>query len=88
MAQAVPGYQITGWHGVAVRAAPPAAIDKLNATVNAIFRTRPSARAGGHRHLGRGRHGGRIRCLDQERLQRLGALVRSTGVTLDRRARQ
>jgi len=40
MAEAgVPGYEFTGWHGIAVRAGtPPAIIDKLNATLNAIFK--------------------------------------------------
>lgn len=39
MAEAgVPGYEFTGWHGIAVRAGtPPAVIDKLNQTLNAIF---------------------------------------------------
>lgn len=39
MAEAgVPGYEFTGWHGIAVRAGtPPAVIDKLNQTFNAIF---------------------------------------------------
>ena len=40
MAEAgVPGYEFGAWHGVAVRAGtPPAIIDKLNATLNAIFK--------------------------------------------------
>ncbi len=40
MAEAgVPGYEFTGWHGIAVRAGtPPAVIDKLNGTLNAIFK--------------------------------------------------
>lgn len=39
MAEAgVPGYEFTGWHGIAVRAGtPPAVIDKLNQTFNTIF---------------------------------------------------
>src|SRR5439155_677446 len=39
MAEAgVPGYEFTGWHGIAVRAGtPPAVVDKLNSTLNAIF---------------------------------------------------
>lgn len=39
MAEAgVPGYEMTAWHGVAVRAGTPQAIiDKLNSTLNAIF---------------------------------------------------
>ena len=40
MAEAgVPGYEFTGWHGIAVRAGTPApVIDKLNSTLNAIFK--------------------------------------------------
>jgi tripartite-type tricarboxylate transporter receptor subunit TctC len=40
MAEAgVAGYEITGWHGIAVRAGTPAAvIEKLNSTLNAIFK--------------------------------------------------
>ena len=40
MAEAgVPGYEFGAWHGIAVRAGtPPAVIDKLNGTLNAIFR--------------------------------------------------
>lgn len=40
MAEAgVAGYEFTGWHGIAVRAGtPPAIIDKLNTTLNAIFK--------------------------------------------------
>ena len=40
MAEAgVPGYEFGAWHGVAVRAGtPPAIIDKLNSTLNAIFK--------------------------------------------------
>ena len=86
MAEAgVPGYQITGWHGIAVRAGtPPAAIDKLNATVNAVFkdpafRTRWEA-------IGTPAVGGtaaEFGALIRSDSQRLGALVRSTGVTLD-----
>ena len=39
MAEAgVPGYEFTGWHGIAVRAGTPKPIiDKLNMTLNAIF---------------------------------------------------
>ena len=40
MAEAgVAGYEFTGWHGIAVRAGTPApVIDKLNSTLNAIFK--------------------------------------------------
>ena len=34
----LPGIELTGWHGIAVRAGTPKpAIDKLNATLNQIF---------------------------------------------------
>ena len=34
----VPGYELTGWHGIAVRAGTPApVIQKLNTTLNTIF---------------------------------------------------
>ena len=40
MAEAgVPGYEFTGWHGIAVRAGTPAPIiEKLNSTLNTIFK--------------------------------------------------
>ena len=40
MAEAgVTGYEFGAWHGIAVRAGtPPAIIDKLNSTLNAIFK--------------------------------------------------
>lgn len=40
MAEAgVTGYEFTGWHGIAVRAGTsPAIVDKLNSTLNAIFK--------------------------------------------------
>ena len=40
MAEAgVPGYEITGWHGIAVRSGTPAPIiEKLNSTLNTIFK--------------------------------------------------
>ncbi len=86
MAEAgIAGYQITGWHGIAVRAGTPqAAIDKLNATVNAIFkepafRTRWEAIgtpvvAGTAADFG---------ALIKSDAQRLGKLVRDAGVTVD-----
>ena len=39
MEAGVAGYEFTGWHGIAVRAGTPApVIDKLNSTLNAIFK--------------------------------------------------
>ncbi|KRD47808.1 MFS transporter [Acidovorax sp. Root275] len=86
MAEAgVSGYQITGWHGIAVRAGTPqATVDKLNATVNAIFKD-PAFRvkweaigtpvvAGTAADFG---------ALIKSDAQRLGKLVRDAGVTMD-----
>lgn len=34
----MPGYELTGWHGIAVRAGMPApVVQKLSTTLNAIF---------------------------------------------------
>ena len=86
MAEAgVPGYEITGWHGIAVRAGtPPAAIDKLNATVNAIFQD--AAFRAKWEAIGTPAVGGTpadFGKLIQTDAQRLGKLARDTGVTLD-----
>ena len=79
---ACPATRSRAGHGIAVRAGtPPAAIDKLNATVNAIFkdpafRTRWEA-------TGTPAVGGtaaEFGALIKSDSQRLGALVRSTGV--------
>lgn len=81
----VPGYQITGWHGIAVRAGtPPAVVDKLNATVNAIFKD-PGFRAkweaiGTPVVAGSAADFGALIKTDA---QRLGKLVRDAGVTVD-----
>ncbi|WP_010466729.1 Bug family tripartite tricarboxylate transporter substrate binding protein [Acidovorax radicis] len=86
MAEAgVSGYQITGWHGIAVRAGTPQAIvDKLNATVNAIFKE-PAFRAkweaiGTPVVAGTAADFG---ALIKSDAQRLGKLVRDAGVTMD-----
>ena len=86
MAEAgVKGYEISGWHGIAVRAGTPQPIvDKLNATVNAIFqepafRTRWEA-------IGTPAVGGTPAAfarLIQADSERLGQLVKSAGVTVD-----
>lgn len=81
----VPGYQITGWHGIAVRAGTPQpVIDKLNATVNAIFKE-PAFRAkweaiGTPAVAGSAADFGALIKADA---QRLGKLVRDAGVTVD-----
>lgn len=80
-----PGYQITGWHGIAVRAGTPQPIiDKLNATVNAIFKE-PAFRAkweaiGTPVVAGSAADFGALIKADA---QRLGKLVRDAGVTVD-----
>ncbi|MFI8618768.1 Bug family tripartite tricarboxylate transporter substrate binding protein [Acidovorax sp. NPDC077693] len=86
MAEAgLPGYQITGWHGIAVRAGTPqATVDKLNATVNAIFKE-PAFRAkweaiGTPVVAGTAADFG---ALIKSDALRLGKLVRDAGVTMD-----
>ncbi|MFY3382616.1 Bug family tripartite tricarboxylate transporter substrate binding protein [Paracidovorax sp. MALMAid1276] len=86
MAEAgVAGYQITGWHGIAVRAGTPqATIDKLNATVNAIF-AEPAFRAKWEA-IGTPVVAGSaadFAALIKADSQRLGKLVRDAGVTVD-----
>ena len=86
MAEAgVPGYEITAWHGIAVRAGTPApVVDKLNATINAIFKE-PEFRAkweaiGTPVVAGSAADFGALIKADA---QRLGKLVHDAGVTLD-----
>src|SRR3989344_2636975 len=86
MAEAgIAGYQITGWHGIAVRAGTPqATVDKLNATVNAIFKD-PAFRAKWEA-IGTPAVGGTAAdfgALIKADAQRLGKLVRDAGVTVD-----
>ena len=86
MAEAgVAGYEITGWHGIAVRAGTPTAIvDKLNATVNAIFKD-PAFNARWEA-IGTPAVGGtpaEFATLIRNDSLRLGKLVRDAGVTLD-----
>ncbi len=86
MAEAgLPGYEMTGWHGIAVRAGTPAAvIDKLNTTLNAIF-AQPEFRkkweaigtpvvAGSAAAFGE---------LIRKESARLGKLVKDSGATVD-----
>lgn len=86
MAEAgVPGYEFTGWHGIAVRAGTPApVIDKLNSTLNAIFKEPEFHKkwealgtpvvAGTPAQFGE---------LIKKDTLRLGKLIRDAGVTLD-----
>jgi tripartite-type tricarboxylate transporter receptor subunit TctC len=86
MAEAgVAGYEFTGWHGIAVRAGtPPAIIDKLNGTLNAIFKD-----AEFHKKweaLGTPVVGGtaaQFGELIKRDTVRLGKVVKDAGVTLD-----
>lgn len=80
-----PGYEFTGWHGIAVRAGtPPAIIDKLNSTLNAIFKT-PEFRKKWEA-LGTPVVAGKAEQfsgLIRTETVRLGKLVRESGVTVD-----
>ena len=80
-----PGYEFTGWHGIAVRAGtPPAIIDKLNTTLNAIFKT-PEFRKKWEA-LGTPVVAGtaeQFSGLIRTETVRLGKLVRESGVTVD-----
>ena len=79
------GYQITGWHGIAVRAGTPADIvDKLNATVNAIFKD-PAFHAKWEA-IGTPAVGGtpaEFGALIASDATRLGKVVRDAGVRMD-----
>ena len=86
MAEAgVSGYEFTGWHGIAVRSGtPPAIIDKLNSTLNAVFKT-PEFRKKWEA-LGTPVVGGtadQFGSLIKTETVRLGKVVRDSGVTAD-----
>lgn len=86
MAEAgVPGYEFTGWHGIAVRSGTsPAIIDKLNQTFNAIFIS-PDFRKKWEA-LGTPVVGGtaaQFGELIRSDTVRLGKVVKDAGVTLD-----
>ena len=86
MAEAgITGYEFTGWHGIAVRAGtPPAIIDKLNTTLNAIF-SEPAFRKKWEA-LGTPVVGGtaaQFGELIRKESVRLGQLVKDSGVTVD-----
>lgn len=86
MAEAgVPGYEFTGWHGIAVRAGTPAAvIDKLNLTLNAIFNNPDFHKK--WEALGTPVVGGtaaQFGELIKRDTVRLGKVVKDAGVTLD-----
>lgn len=86
MAEAgVAGYEFTGWHGIAVRAGTPAPIiDKLNTTLNAIFKDAEFQKK--WEALGTPVVGGtaaQFADLIKREAVRLGKVVKDAGVTLD-----
>jgi tripartite-type tricarboxylate transporter receptor subunit TctC len=86
MAEAgVPGYELTGWHGIAVRAGTPAVVvEKLNATFNAIFKDAEFQKK--WEALGTPVVGGtaaQFGDLIKRDTVRLGKVVKDAGVTLD-----
>jgi len=86
MAEAgVSGYQITGWHGIAVPSGTPKEIiDKLNSTVNAVFKD-PAFRAKWEA-TGTPAVGGtpaEFEKLIANNAKRLGKVVRDAGVKMD-----
>jgi len=86
MAEAgMPGYEMTAWHGIAVRAGTPQPIiDKLNATLNVIF-SEPQFRKKWEA-LGTPVVGGspeQFGALIRTETVRLGRLVKDSGATVD-----
>ncbi len=86
MAEAgVPGYEFTGWHGIAVRTGTPAPIiEKLNSTLNAIFKEPEFHKK--WEALGTPVVGGtpaQFADLIKRDTVRLGKVVKDAGVTLD-----
>ncbi len=86
MAEAgVPGYEFTGWHGIAVRAGtPPTVVDKLNSTLNAIFMDPEFHKK--WEALGTPVVGGtaeQFGDLVKKETVRLGKVIKDSGVTLD-----
>jgi tripartite-type tricarboxylate transporter receptor subunit TctC len=81
----VSGYEFTGWHGIAVRAGTPAPIiDKLNSTLNAIFKDPAFAKK--WEALGTPVVGGsaaQFGDLIKKESVRLGKVVKDAGVTVD-----
>ena len=81
----LPGVELTAWHGIAVRAGTPrAAIDKLNATLNAIFKD-PAFRKKWEA-IGTPVVGGtpeQFGALIRTESVRLGRVVRESGATAD-----
>jgi tripartite-type tricarboxylate transporter receptor subunit TctC len=81
----VPGYELTGWHGIAVRAGTPAPIiNKLNSTLNAMFSDPEFKKK--WEAIGTPVVGGtpaQFGELIRKETIRLGQVVKNAGVTLD-----
>jgi tripartite-type tricarboxylate transporter receptor subunit TctC len=81
----VPGYELTGWHGIAVRAGTPAPIiNKLNTTLNAMFSDLEFKKK--WEAIGTPVVGGtpaQFGELIRKETIRLGQVVKNAGVTLD-----
>ncbi|MDI9232426.1 Bug family tripartite tricarboxylate transporter substrate binding protein [Limnohabitans lacus] len=81
----VPGYELTGWHGIAVRAGTPAPIiHKLNTTLNAMFSDPEFKKK--WEAIGTPVVGGtpaQFGELIRKETIRLGQVVKNAGVTLD-----
>jgi tripartite-type tricarboxylate transporter receptor subunit TctC len=81
----IEGYEVTGWHGIAVRAGTPAPIvAKLNSTLNAIFSDADFRKK--WEAIGTPVVGGtpqQFGDLIRKESVRLGQVVKAAGVTLD-----
>jgi tripartite-type tricarboxylate transporter receptor subunit TctC len=85
MEAGIAGYEITGWHGIAVRAGTPApVVQKLNTTLNAIFNDAEFKKK--WEAIGTPVVGGtaaQFGELIRKESIRLGQVVKKAGVTLD-----
>jgi tripartite-type tricarboxylate transporter receptor subunit TctC len=85
MEAGIAGYEITGWHGIAVRAGTPAPIvQKLNTTLNAIFNDPEFKKK--WEAIGTPVVGGtpqQFGELIRKETTRLGQVVKNAGVTVD-----
>jgi len=85
MEAGIAGYEITGWHGIAVRAGTPTpVINKLNTTLNAMFSDAEFKKK--WEAIGTPVVGGtpqQFADLIRKDTARLGQVVKDAGVTLD-----
>lgn len=80
----MPGYELTGWHGIAVRAGMPApVVQKLSTTLNAIFNDAEFKKMGSHRHARVGGKAAQFGELIRKETIRLGQVVKNAGMTVD-----